>query len=606
MKMKSKSRNRAWGIIASVIMVLPFLLGLGGFATKASAEELAAGQANLILHKKKMLTELNPTIQNTGDVMTEFEQYQDLGDVEFKLYDATEEFYRLRADGKTVTEAVKEIQDWKPTDGPIASGTTDAKGTLTFEVDKKIDGKDAVYLIVESPKAGVTLAANMVVTFPVYQLKPDGSYTDTELSEINLYPKNVVSTPGSLIVTKKGTADGKELNGAQFVIKRTVSNATQYIASFDKTSGLYTWTDKIDSAERFTTEGEGTFTVENLEVGDYTLVEVQAPENAGMITAETEKDFTIEADKTAPVEVSVKNDTIVVDKSTTKPDFEVGKATEFTIKFNIPEGFQDILANGDRRYPSLVLTDTHDKALTLKAGDNFTMTAGETTFTKDADYTLVEAGNTFTVELTATGLAKAPAGKELVFTYEMYLNEKAVADGTFNNNVTVETGGLTTEKTIGVTTGGKKFVKQDSDSKTALLGAVFKVYKKGEDNKVFYLVVDPKTKAISWESDKSKGTEFTSNDEGRLEVTGLAYDTYYLEEVKAPDGYVLLTEAQPFEISKGSYNGEGAIADTVFNKHKGTLPSTGGMGIVAFVAVGIVAIGGAYVYFAKGRRHIEG
>lgn len=605
--MKSKSRNRAWGIIASVIMVLPFLLGLGGFATKASAEELAAGQANLILHKKKMLTELDPTIQNTGGVMTEFDQYQGLGDVDFNVYDATEEFYRLRADGNTVTEAVKEIQDWKPTDGPIASGTTDANGTLTFEkVDKKRDGKDAVYLIVESPKAGVTPAANMVVTFPVYQLNPDGSYTDTELSEINLYPKNVVSTPGSLIVTKKGTADGKELNGAQFVIKRTVSNATQYIASFDKTSGLYTWTDKIDSAKRFTTEGEGTFTVENLEVGDYTLVEVQAPENAGMITDETEKDFTIVADKTAPVEVEVKNDTIVVDKSTTKPDFEVGKATTFTIKFNIPEGFQDILANGERRYPSLVLTDTHDAALTLNADGKSTMTAGGTTFTKDADYKLVEAGNTFTVELTATGLAKAPEGKELVFTYEMYLNEKAVADGTFNNNVTVETGGLTTEKTIGVTTGGKKFVKQDSDSKTALPGAVFKVYKEDKDGEVFYLVVDSETKAISWESDKSKGTEFTSNDEGRLEVTGLAYDTYYLEEVKAPDGYVLLTEAQSFEIGEGSYNGEGAIADTVVNKHKGTLPSTGGMGIVAFVAVGIVAIGGAYVYFAKGRRHIEG
>ncbi|MFY1068272.1 SpaH/EbpB family LPXTG-anchored major pilin [Enterococcus sp. AD013-P3] len=605
--MKSKSRNRAWGIIASVIMVLPFLLGLGGFATKASAEELAAGQANLILHKKKMLTELDPTIQNTGGVMTEFDQYQGLGDVDFKLYDATEEFYRLRADGKTVTDAVAEIQDWKPTDGPIASGTTDANGTLTFEkVDKKRDGKDAVYLIVESPKAGVTPAANMVVTFPVYQLNPDGSYTDTELSEINLYPKNVVSTPGSLIVTKKGTADGKELNGAQFVIKRTVSNATQYIASFDKTSGLYTWTDKIDSAKRFTTEGEGTFTVENLEVGDYTLVEVQAPKNAGMITAETEKDFKIEADKTAPVEVSVINDTIVVDKSTTKPDFEVGKATTFTIKFNIPEGFQDILANGERRYPSLVLTDTHDAALTLNADGKSTMTAGETFFTKDTDYKLVEAGNTFTVELTATGLAKAPAGKELVFTYEMYLNKDAVADGTFNNKVTVETGGLTTEKDINVTTGGKKFVKQDSDSKTALAGAVFKVYKEDKDGEVFYLVVDSETKAISWESDKSKGTEFTSNDEGRLEVTGLAYDTYYLEEVKAPDGYVLLTEAQSFEIGEGSYNGEGAIADTVVNKHKGTLPSTGGMGIVAFVAVGIVAIGGAYVYFAKGRRHIEG
>ncbi len=600
-----KSRNRVWGIIASVIMVLPFLLGLGGFATKASAAELAEGKANLILHKKKMLTELNPTIQNTGDVMEEFDQYQGLGDVEFKVYDATEEFYKLRADGNAVTDAVAEIQKLDSTATLKTSGKTDAAGDLTFTVDKKSgDDKDAVYLIVESPKDGVTKAANMVVTFPVYQLNEDGSYTDNELSEINLYPKNVVSTPGSLEVSKKGTANGEKLNGAQFVIKRTVSNATQYIASFDEKSGLYTWTDNINSAKRFTTEGEGTFTVQNLEVGSYTLVEVQAPENAGMITAETEKDFTIVADKTAPVKIEVKNDTIVVDKSTTKPDFEVGKATTFTIKFKIPEGFQDILANGDRRYPALELTDEHDAALTLKADGKFTMTAGDTPFDKDTDYKLVESGDTFTVKLTDSGLAKAPAGTELVFTYEMYLNEDAVADGTFNNKVTVETGGLTTEKDINVTTGGKKFVKQDSDSKTALVGAVFKVYKEDGKGGKLYLVVD--SKAVSWESDDSKGTEFTSNKNGLLEVTGLEYGTYYLEEVTAPDGYVLLTKAQPFEISKGSYNGEGAITDSVVNKHKGTLPSTGGMGIVAFVAVGIAAIGGAYLYFAKGRRHIEG
>lgn len=71
---------------------------------------------------------------------------------------------------------------------------------------KSQNGKDAVYVIKEEPKAGVVAAGNMVLAFPVYEMikQPDGSYQygTEELDTIHLYPKNIVSNNGVLQVKK--------------------------------------------------------------------------------------------------------------------------------------------------------------------------------------------------------------------------------------------------------------------------------------------------------------------------------------------------------------------------------------------------------------------
>lgn len=628
MKMKSKSRNRAWGIIASVIMVLPFLLGLGGFATKASAAELAAGQANLILHKKKMLTEVKPT-PNTGGEMEEFDQYQDLGDVEFKLYDATEKFYELRADGKTVTDAVEEVQDWEPTDAPIASKKTDANGTLTFEkVDKKRDGKDAVYLIVESPKAGVTPAANMVVTFPVYQLKPDGSYTDTELSKINLYPKNVVTTIGKLIVQKKGTGSSEMINGAEFIVTREIDSKIQYLSGVK--TGIYSWSNNESDAIKFytgnkyeinqngtdvkTTETtEGNLEIYNLEVGNYKLIETKAPEYVGMITKQNVTSFEVTGkDTTAVVHGyndtnTIMNDTSKVEKTTPNlgedKDVQIGEAIDYQIRTNIPLGISDKTDIGAYYYTKFTLEDTHDEFLTYDGNGTLKMldVNGKEVSIDPKNYTIKMGDNSFTVSLNSDFIPSLSAGGKLVFEYQMTLNKGANPANGFKNEVKVTTDHTRDHTETEIFTGGKRFVKVDADSKGKLPGAGFKV--RNSENK--YLKVDEKTDAVTWVVE-ADATTFTTGSDGIISIIGLKYGVYTLIETKAPEGYVLPSgDGISFTVNSKSHVLD-EKTDTVFNKHKGTLPSTGGMGIVAFVAVGIVAIGGAYVYFAKGRRHIEG
>ncbi|MDY4306841.1 pilin N-terminal domain-containing protein [Enterococcus mundtii] len=52
--------------------------------------------AQLVIHKKKMLDFPQQEIQNTGKEMTEFNNYQGLADVTFHVYDVTESFAEAR------------------------------------------------------------------------------------------------------------------------------------------------------------------------------------------------------------------------------------------------------------------------------------------------------------------------------------------------------------------------------------------------------------------------------------------------------------------------------------------------------------------------------
>ena len=85
--------------------------------------------------------------------------------------------------------------------------------------------------------------------------------------------------------------------------------------------------------------------------------------------------------------------------------------------------------------------------------------------------------------------------------------------------------------------------------------------------------------------------EFTTGDDGRIRMNGLAYGTYYILETKAPTGYNLLTEPVAVEIDADSHLEEEIIK--VYNT-KFLLPETGGIGTGIFTVFGVVFIGGAF------------
>lgn len=194
----------------SIILLLFLLLPFVFFGTKNQQVSAETNLAQVHLHKKKMVNLPGSLIQNSGTEMAEFDQYQGLADVTFSVYDVTAAYYEKRSAGASVEEAKRQVQNLTP-GSPVASGKTDTAGDLIFELPKKQADRDAVYTIVEEPKDGVTSAENMVIAFPVYEMiqQADGSYVygEEELDTIHLYPKNLVTNEGTLLVNKRGTGE---------------------------------------------------------------------------------------------------------------------------------------------------------------------------------------------------------------------------------------------------------------------------------------------------------------------------------------------------------------------------------------------------------------
>ncbi len=613
-----KNHKKINVMLGVLFLILPLLTNSFG-AKKVFAEETAA---QVILHKKKMTDLPDPLIQNSGKEMSEFDQYQGLADISFSVYNVTQEFYAQRDKGASVDAAKQAVQSLTP-GTPVVSGTTDADGNVTLSLPKKQNGKDAVYTIKEEPKDGVTAAANMVLAFPVYEMikQADGSYKygTEELDTIHLYPKNTVGNDGTLKVTKIGTAENEALNGAEFVISKEEAGVSKYLYSVAQ--GMYTWTTDKSKAKHFVTgksyevgeedivekEAEkGQMIITGLEVGGYVLEEVKAPENAAMITEQTKSPFTIISGSQTPVELTVKNDTTKVEKETPQldgQDVAIGEPINYEISVNIPLGIAD-KEGSDNKYTTFKLIDTHDPALTF-----MNQSTGETGYAlydgeniiDSTNYHVTEQTNSFTVAIEPTYIPSLTSGGTLRFVYYMHLNQLAEPAQGYNNEANVDTGYTTdqTPPTVEVMTGGKRFIKVDGAlaDVNPLADASF-VVRDQDATTAKYLIIDPVTKAVTWTTSQENATIFTTTSNGLVDVTGLSYGTYYLEETKAPNNYVQLTKRIAFKVDQQSYAiaGELVAPEKVPNKHKGTLPATGGKGISLYIFLGVVllTIVGAY------------
>ena len=126
--------------------------------------------------------------------------------------------------------------------------------------------------------------------------------------------------------------------------------------------------------------------------------------------------------------------------------------------------------------------------------------------------------------------------------------------------------------------------------------------------------------AYEWKEATTAPTDalvLVSDTEGRLEITGLEYGDYKLEEKKPPEGYAKLNGTVDFKVEKGSYDSKSATEEIDYKKDKtdGTkvygkqiknkqvsIPQTGGIGTVIFTVVGISLMAGAVMAMKKNRE----
>lgn len=376
------------------------------------------------------------------------------------------------------------------------------------------------------------------------------------------------------------------------------------------------------------TDGKYTATFTNLDYGYYV---VAVP---GATVADTNSQYAalVRVHSTS-VDAEIKGALPTVDKKVQvngtgkdATDAKIGDTLTFTLTSTIP----DMSAYNTYTFN---FKDTLSKGLTFGQVDS--VKVGDTTLTKDTDYTVTTApadsGKTLLTVAMKDFKTKqqANAGKKITVTYAATLNKDAVVGGAgnvnsatiqYSNNPSTNGTGESEPSKVRVFTYGftvdKYTGKNYDDTATRLAGAEFTLAHKGGTAISFVKVADSATQnavyRVAKADEAGATTTITTPANGKVDFRGLENGEYTLTETKAPAGYNKLASAIGVKVD-GQNNGtdtthatvvikydnnNGSVYDQtasngvipVQNKPGVVLPGTGGMGTIAFTVIGVLVI----------------
>ncbi len=330
--------------------------------------------------------------------------------------------------------------------------------------------------------------------------------------------------------------------------------------------------------------------------------------------------------------VNLKTEAPSITKTADKDTVSIGQVVKYTVAGSVPDttGYSEYVYK---------IHDTLSNGLDFVNDGNGTPVEGTsvkvTVAFKDATdastapttATLSGTGNrTMTLDLSAWVKANQQTnkGKNFTVTYYAKVNKDAVV--TEKNSATLEYGNnpkdttTTTPSEAKTPTYSLDINKIKTGSKEQLEGAKFSLYTSDTDAKNGTnpikvkgsngnYVVDPESTTTEFESVKSiDGKGYN------LRVNGLAEGTYYLVETKAPDGFnkltapivIKITKSTDTDVNKWTISKDGTVeTDKIIDVENSTgsiLPSTGGMGTIAFTVVAALLVLGVAVSFIRDRK----
>lgn len=354
--------------------------------------------------------------------------------------------------------------------------------------------------------------------------------------------------------------------------------------------------DKITADASQTATADGALVFENLELGYY-LVDSTMGALCGLTT--TNPSAKIEEKNTPPeIKKEVKEDSGDYGESNTA---QIGDVIEFRTTIYAKKGAENYK-----------LIDKMTAGLTLDQ-NSIEVKVGEKVLVKNTDYTLETTEHSFTITFAKSYLDTITENTEIVVTYKATLNENAIVgnitDKTYgkgNDNQTVLKYGDKHETTYDETrtyTFSFDLVKTDSND-IQLEGAEF-ILLDTDKKQIPVVKVAGKDNTYRVALNGETGVNIVA---GHVTIEGLDVDTYYLREVKQPDGYNKL--ANDIEVKMTANNNpattkseevvkegvttiiityvDGGIQ--VINTTGAELPSTGGFGTFMFILMGTLTV----------------
>lgn len=360
---------------------------------------------------------------------------------------------------------------------------------------------------------------------------------------------------------------------------------------------------EADLVATVTTEaGESFFELKNLPYGYYYI--------------STTTGTLVTVDSTNPnVTVQDKNEVPTLDKKITgvtagsldadgkKALAQVGTTVHYASTIIVGKGaegyvFHDDMGSGLKLKTDTITVDDNDPSFDINSLTDYTLDTNT-----DDDTIYIKFDNKY--------IGKLAEGKVITISYDAIVTSDALtfesADG--KNTASLDyghsTGTNSTPKKETEVYNAKLTVKKTQPGDSAaesipLAGAGFVI--KNAAGK-YYQYTKPTNKngivtaaTVAWVDDISTATEYVSDENGDVPAfTGLVDGTYTLIEKTTPAGYNT-AEDSTFIIQGGKYTEKNLNQELVVLNMKGIeLPSTGGMGTVAFAVVGLIVMAGAAV-----------
>jgi len=310
--------------------------------------------------------------------------------------------------------------------------------------------------------------------------------------------------------------------------------------------------------------------------GYYLIV---SPVNSNLILATTNIDITEKA-----FYPSIKKTVKEEDKNSA-----IGSQVHFTSTISIPKGSK----------AEMVITDTMTEGLTFDTNS--------LQLNPNINYNIESNEHGFTITIPAESIKELASqdDTELILTYSAELNKKAIIEIRDDNSIS---GNINTikmnyanyiqESSVDVNTTKftlLKYAGKDTN-KTPIGGATFNLLDTNGNKVQFYEIIPNQKYRLTTSEDSSSMTDIVTAAGKTVEIEGLDADiTYQLKEIKAPQGYDLLTET----IAIQAPDDLSLVVEVANNTHS-ILPSTGEDGIYLYYLIGaFLLVGGILVIIAS-------